>query len=123
MQAQQKSSYLFDGNAPYLEELYENYLADPQSVSAEWRHYFANMPGNGSDASHAEIRAYFLALAKNPTLNRAPISGDAAHERLQAQVEKLIDAYRRYGHYRAKVDPLAQAKVREIPELDLACRV
>ena len=36
------SSYLFGANAPFIEELYESYLADPSTVSAEWRRYFAS---------------------------------------------------------------------------------
>jgi len=34
------NSYLFGGNAPFVEELYEQYLADPASVPGEWRAYF-----------------------------------------------------------------------------------
>src|SRR5258708_34051579 len=34
------SSYLFGSNAPFIEELYEAYLDDPQSVPGEWREYF-----------------------------------------------------------------------------------
>ena len=34
------NSYLFGGNAPFVEELYEKYLADPGGVPEEWRSYF-----------------------------------------------------------------------------------
>jgi hypothetical protein len=34
------NSYLFGGNAPYVEEMYENYLANPGSVPDNWRDYF-----------------------------------------------------------------------------------
>ena len=37
------NSYLFGGNAPFVEELYEAYLADPGSVSEQWRSYFDRM--------------------------------------------------------------------------------
>ena len=37
------SSYLFGGNAPFIEDLYEKYLANPQSVPEEWREYFDRM--------------------------------------------------------------------------------
>ncbi|MBC7208732.1 MAG: hypothetical protein H5U27_19805, partial [Methyloversatilis sp.] len=30
-------SYLFGGNAPFVEELYESYLANPGSVPDAWR--------------------------------------------------------------------------------------
>ena len=35
-----ENSYLFGGNAPYVEELYEQYLEDPNSVDEKWRQYF-----------------------------------------------------------------------------------
>src|SRR2546429_3133638 len=34
------NSYLFGANAPFIEELYETYLDDPQSVPEQWREYF-----------------------------------------------------------------------------------
>ena len=37
------NSYLFGGNAPFIEDLYEKYLANPQSVPEEWREYFDRM--------------------------------------------------------------------------------
>ena len=42
-------SYLFGGNAPFIEELYEQYLSDPNLVAPEWRDYFDRLqqvPGN-----------------------------------------------------------------------------
>ncbi|NDH58794.1 MAG: hypothetical protein EBX60_11225, partial [Betaproteobacteria bacterium] len=36
----QSNSYLFGGNAPYIEELYESYLGNPGSVPEQWRTYF-----------------------------------------------------------------------------------
>ena len=52
--AYQGNSYLFGGNAPYVEEMYENYLADPTSVPDTWRAYFdalQHVPAvDGSDA-------------------------------------------------------------------------
>src|SRR3972149_1255805 len=34
------SSHLFGGNAAFIEELYESYLDNPQSVPEQWRDYF-----------------------------------------------------------------------------------
>ncbi len=39
----QVNSYLFGGNAPYVEELYERYLDNPGSVPDKWRAYFDQM--------------------------------------------------------------------------------
>jgi 2-oxoglutarate dehydrogenase E1 component len=53
------STMFFGGNAPFVEELYENYLNDPTSVDAEWRDYFdrlAQMPGYvARDVAHAPV--------------------------------------------------------------------
>ena len=38
--AYQGTTYLFGGNAPYVVEMYENYLANPGSVPDSWRDYF-----------------------------------------------------------------------------------
>ena len=40
MRAEQ-TSFLFGANAPFIEELYERYLADPNAVDAEWRTFSA----------------------------------------------------------------------------------
>ena len=34
------NSYLFAGNAPFIEGLYESWLDNPENVTAEWRGYF-----------------------------------------------------------------------------------
>ena len=40
MQETRANSYLFGGNAPYVEEMYEAYLDNPGSVPENWRKYF-----------------------------------------------------------------------------------
>jgi 2-oxoglutarate dehydrogenase E1 component len=37
------SSFLYGGNAPYIEDLYARYEKDPQAVDAEWREFFASL--------------------------------------------------------------------------------
>ncbi|MBJ7420716.1 MAG: hypothetical protein JHD18_10600, partial [Rhodoferax sp.] len=34
------NTFLFGGNAPYVEEMYEKYLDNPGSVPDTWRDYF-----------------------------------------------------------------------------------
>ena len=34
------NSYLFGANAPFIEQLYESYLDNPQSIPEQWREYF-----------------------------------------------------------------------------------
>lgn len=111
----QASSYLSGGNASYIEELYETYLVKPDAVAPEWRQYFQSLPkvnGGPGDVSHAEIRDYFAHLVKQPRAISAPVvvSADAQLENKQARVDRLIDAYRRYGHRVAKIDPLGSSR-------------
>ena len=43
-------SYLFGSNAPYIEELYENFLENPNSVDEKWKQYSSVqklLPGAG----------------------------------------------------------------------------
>jgi 2-oxoglutarate dehydrogenase E1 component len=44
------------GNAAYIEELYERYLADPSSVAEPWRKYFASLGGQ-ADRPHTPLVA------------------------------------------------------------------
>lgn len=122
MKALQATSYLSGGNASYIEELYEDYLKNPESVPQEWQNFFQSLPKvadiGTTDISHADIRDYFLKLAKQPRALQVPISGDVLKERKQNHVYELIDAYRRFGHLAAKIDPLGTQRP-EVPELQL----
>src|ERR1041385_7720400 len=44
------SSFLYGGNAAYIEDLYASYEADPNSVDAEWRDFFGSLK-DGADAA------------------------------------------------------------------------
>src|SRR6218665_2281813 len=53
-QAYQGNTYLFGGTAPYVEELYENYLGNPGRVPDNWGEYFDALQHVAAvDASHA----------------------------------------------------------------------
>src|SRR5262249_2186141 len=107
MKALRATSYLSGGNAAYIEEMYEIYLKNPEAVSQEWQDFFTSLPNvanlGTTDVSHADIRQYFLQLAKQPRGFTVPIKQDVLMERKQVHVEKLIEAYRRYGHLAAKL--------------------
>ena len=44
MKAWWDSSHMAGANAAYVEELYESYMEDPQSVSDTWRQIFDSLP-------------------------------------------------------------------------------
>ncbi len=45
------SSFLYGGNAAYIEDLYARYQADPSSVDAEWQNFFASLKDNAADVT------------------------------------------------------------------------
>src|SRR5690554_1937726 len=119
MQRMWDSAHLSGGNAAYVEELYELYLHDPNSVPEEWRTYFQKLPaagGNANDVSHATIRDHFVLLAKNQRRMQPVSAGTVSseHEKKQVEVLRLIQAFRMRGHQAAKLDPLDLQK-RPVP--------
>jgi 2-oxoglutarate dehydrogenase E1 component len=121
------NSYLFGGNAPFVEELYEAYLANPQSVPDRWRDYFDSMqvlPGpdgnGGKDIAHAPVVEAFAQRAKQGTLRAAPAADDSGANRKQTYVLLLIGAHRTLGSRWANLDPLKRMPRPTIPELDPA---
>jgi len=115
------NSYLFGGNAPFVEELYEKYLDNPASVPDEWRDYFdklAQMPGYvARDVAHGPVIAAFAEQGKNGV--RAQVV-QAADDGKQVAVLQMINAYRFLGTRWADLDPLKRHERPEIQELDPA---
>ena len=71
------STPLSGGNAPYVESLYEQYLADPTSVEPAWREYFKSLGGGGNEAAHGPIREALAQRASRPAI-AAPAAAPAA---------------------------------------------
>ena len=125
MEQMWRSGHISGGNASYVEDLYEKYLEDPTELPDQWRSYFDTLPlveGTlTADISHSTVRDHFLLLSKNQS-RVTPISTSSvssAHERKQFAVGELINAYRRRGHHKAKLDPLKLADESGVPMLDL----
>ena len=115
-----ESSLYFGGNAPFVEELYENYLNDPTSVPAEWRDYFdrlAQMPGYvARDVAHAPVIAAFADLAKDGGFR--PVAQAGGDIKKQSAVGQLVTAYRSLGTRWADLDPLKRLPRPKIDELE-----
>ncbi len=128
LKAFQSNSYLFGGNAPYVEELYESYLNNPGSVPERWRQYFDSLQivpasdGNPQtrDVAHAPIVESFAQRAKEGTLQPRVMGGDASTARMQVYVQGLVSAYRFLGARWADLDPLKRQERPSIPELEPA---
>jgi len=127
MQQYQSNSYLFGGNAPYVEELYEAYLQNPSSVPDNWRAYFdamQNVPAadgsNARDIPHAPIVASFAERAKQGPIKTIVASADSDMGRKRVAATQLIAAYRNIGSHWADLDPLKRQERPPLPDLDPA---
>jgi 2-oxoglutarate dehydrogenase E1 component len=124
--AYNSNSYLFGGNAPYVEEMYENYLADPTSVPDTWRAYFdalQNVPAadgtDSRDVPHMPVINAFADRAKQGVTQVVIAAGaDSDLGRKRVFTQQLIAAYRNVGQRWADLDPLKRAERDHIPELD-----
>ncbi|OGB18058.1 MAG: 2-oxoglutarate dehydrogenase E1 component [Burkholderiales bacterium RIFCSPLOWO2_12_67_14] len=124
--AYKSNSYLFGGNAPYVEEMYENYLDNPGSVPDNWRSYFdalQHVPAvDGTDARdvpHLPVINAFAERAKQGGTKVVVAAGaDSDLGRKRVAVQQLIAAYRNVGSRWADLDPLKRTERDRIPELD-----
>ena len=106
-------------NLPYLEALWQRYLRDPSSLSDEWRHYFAQATENGKQnieplrtANVSSTRTITSALRNGKeTATKTTFALTAP-----TQFEEMIQAYRRFGHLKARIDPL---NLRNLAVVDL----
>jgi 2-oxoglutarate dehydrogenase E1 component len=140
------SSFLYGGNAAYIEDLYARYEADPGSVDTEWQAFFGSLK-DGKDATKSARGASWK---RPPLIERTELLsaldgqwaeaekqiGDKVRAKAQgAGVElsasdvqqatrdsvralMLIRAYRIRGHFHANLDPLGLEPRKDDEELD-----
>ncbi|ROS04788.1 2-oxoglutarate dehydrogenase E1 component [Sinobacterium caligoides] len=119
------SSHISGGNSAYVEDLYEQYLLDPNSVPEDWRTYFEKLPRVegvvNQDTPHSPVVEHFELLGKS-RLRPAAASSEGVsteYERKQVRVVNLIESYRNRGHQKATLDPLGLWQ-RQLPaDLDI----
>jgi len=92
----EKVMTLYGENATLLEELYENFSKNPQSVSQDWQAFFRELENGNYTNGHS--------TKPNPFQ-------DANASNLQEMgIINLLNAYRRQGHLAANLDPLGIRK-------------
>src|SRR5256714_222516 len=142
-----RSSFLYGGNAAYIEDIYSRYETDPNSVDAAWRDFFASLKDPAEDVTKGARGASWKKpplIERNELLSaldgewgdtekklgdkvRAQAQG-AGVELTAAVVQQatrdsihalmLIRAYRIRGHLHAKLDPLGLEPRSDDEELD-----
>lgn len=126
----------------FVEQLYADYLREPESVDPEWRRYFDSLAGgNGAAASQdggrtpqsngngqqktaatrmhvgPSFRPTSIFNPSGPGCLQCPnLREDAEVAHIQHRLDQLIRNYRVRGHIIARIDPLGQPRP-EPPEL------
>ncbi len=135
-------------NLAYIEQVFEQYLTNKESVPPEWRQYFQDMESgrnvpltdprfttratvettptpahvNGSLPYDDTATAVAVPLVEELALEELdgmPLPGDIQFAALQERVDQLIRNHRVRGHIIARLDPLSQPRPQP-PELDPA---
>ncbi|MGE0210138.1 MAG: 2-oxoglutarate dehydrogenase E1 component [Parvibaculaceae bacterium] len=141
-----RTSFLYGGNARFIEELHERYLKNSSSVDPEWQRFFATLgdgqepqgpswqePGwpeavNGELVSAldgnwgpAERQVASRIEARARQEGAAPSAGEMRKATLDSvRALMMIRAYRIRGHLAADLDPLKLREPDPQPELDPA---
>jgi 2-oxoglutarate dehydrogenase E1 component len=66
-----ESSAFYGSNAIFIEDLYEQYLEDPESIEESWRIKFNYLHSGTTDRPHSPIVERFANLAP-PPLQQVP---------------------------------------------------
>ncbi|TNE38609.1 MAG: 2-oxoglutarate dehydrogenase E1 component, partial [Alphaproteobacteria bacterium] len=137
----EETSFLYGSNAVYLEELYEQYLRNPDSVDASWAEIFERMRG-GAEAptqpswarqdwppqTNGELTSALDTnwgpdadgLSKKVASKIPAASADQIRVATTESVRAImmIRAFRVRGHLDAQLDPLGLENKEPHPELD-----
>lgn len=120
-------SYIANSDAAYVDQLYQSYKQDPQSVDESWQQFFKGFEfsltyGEHANGNGAKTSGKSNGVSANGTPSNghatAPKPVDASHAEKEVSVASLIKAYRSRGHLLAKTNPLRARKDRQ-PRVDL----
>jgi 2-oxoglutarate dehydrogenase E1 component len=118
----QDTSALYGSNAAYIEDLYEQYLENPDSIESTWREKFSDLQKTQEkrDIAHSHVVERFALLASSNSSRIAELQGFTEESvKKQSAVARLINHYRAHGHQMANNNPLGTIS-KNIPDLDPA---
>ncbi len=103
-----ESSAFYGSNAAFIEDLYEQYLNNPESVPESWQKKFSALRnGTPYETPHSPIVDRFEKLAKSTQGRLAKLQGYTEESvKKQSAVARLINQYRVRGHHIAQNNPL-----------------
>ena len=107
----QDSSSFQGSNASFIENLYERFLENPESVELSWQKEFkALQNGSAYETPHSPVVARFAELSVKSQGRLAQLQGFTEESvKKQASVSRLINHYRVRGHQIANCNPLGKS--------------
>ncbi len=126
----EEGDHFFGDNIKFIEELYQQYLDNPEAVDASWHEVFEDydgVPPNG-DSPHFRPRSIFAGAQPSGAADGEPVYIDKLEgtkvrtpgrtKGFAASVEAMVRAFRLHGHLVANIDPLGRDRRTAPPELD-----
>lgn len=94
-----KYSYISNADVGYLDDLYQNYKKDPDSVDVSWQKFF---------------EGYDFSLQRYGDNGSSEVASDAATIK-ETQVRTLIHMYRSRAHLKSNTNPVRQRRDHKVP--------
>ncbi len=118
------NTFLFSCNTTFIEEMYQQYLQNPDSVEKDWVIFFESLARNVADQqvqypswykNHSKVVGVnadtgLTEAAPEAVVATGNTTESTARDRDVAAVSSIISAYRLYGHYEIQYDPLKLSK-------------
>ena len=132
-----QTSPFFSANVVFINELYQKFLQNPASIDASWAEFFAknteevksiladykgpswasrNLKVIGSEDFDISSNVKKEAPKKDVKLG-APVA--ASTKDLNIRVANLIEAYKKYGHLAANLDPIGLMPSKNVAEIEI----
>lgn len=93
-------------NISFYEEMFWQYQKDPKSVDRSWKELFSHLDGHKIDLQLIEPQSHKFPIIAQDT------PGDI-------RIYHLIEAYRKYGHLMANINPIATWQIEQPKQLEL----
>ena len=125
----EKTSFLGNNSSEFIEELYAQYITNPQGLTEEWKEFFKGLKDNkeliintvnGPSWSPKKKKKFTRTNGEkinDQFIDNVDISGIKENAKNSIRVSTLTRAYRIRGHMIANLDPLSLLKREEHPEL------
>lgn len=100
-------TFMSGNSVGYIEHMYENWVADPQSVHPSWNAYFNNV-NKGISPAFVEPPSLGTGVIVGPSLSASTGSASSVKDiQDHLKIYQLIQAYQIKGHEIADFDPLS----------------